>query len=46
VKLPLIVSIPQAGLTVSEQVRQNCALTPEQILADSDEGAAEICDLG
>lgn len=41
-KLPLIVSVPHAGLTVPEEVRDYCALTPEQILADSDEGAAEI----
>lgn len=44
-KLRLIVSVPHAGLTVPEQVRDCCALTPEQILVDSDEGAAEIYDL-
>ena len=44
-KLPLIVSVPHAGLTVPEEVQDYCALTAEQILADSDEGAAEIYDL-
>ncbi|MBW7989144.1 MAG: N-formylglutamate amidohydrolase [Planctomycetes bacterium] len=44
-KLPLIISVPHAGLTVPEEARDYCALTPEQIIADSDEGAAEIYDL-
>jgi formiminoglutamase len=44
-KLPLIISVPHVGLTVPEEARDYCALTPEQILADSDEGAAEIYDL-
>ena len=44
-KLPLIVSVPHAGLTVPEEVRSYYALTPKQILADSDEGAAEIYNL-
>ena len=44
-KLPLIISVPHAGLTVPKEVWDNCALTPKQILADSDEGAAEIYDL-
>lgn len=44
-RLPLIVSVPHAGLTIPEEVRDYCALTPEQILADSDEGAAQIYDL-
>lgn len=44
-KLPLIVSVPHAGLIVPDEVKDCCALTPEQILADSDEGAAEIYDL-
>ena len=41
-KLPLIISVPHSGLRVPQEVRDYCALTPEQILADSDEGAAEI----
>ena len=44
-KLPLIISVPHAGLTVPQEARDYCALTPEQILADSDEVAAEIYDL-
>jgi formiminoglutamase len=44
-KLPLIISVPHAGLTVPEEARDYCALVPEQILSDSDEGAAEIYDL-
>ena len=44
-KLPLIISVPHAGLTVPQEVRDYCALAPEQILTDSDEGAAEIYDL-
>jgi N-formylglutamate amidohydrolase len=44
-KLPLIISVPHASLIVPEEARDYCMLTPEQILADSDEGAAEIYDL-
>ena len=44
-KLPLVVSVPHAGLTVPEEVQSCCTLTPGEILADSDEGAAEIYDL-
>ncbi|MHC4537047.1 MAG: N-formylglutamate amidohydrolase [Planctomycetota bacterium] len=43
--LPLIISVPHAGLTVPQEVSDYCVLSPEQILADSDEGAAEIYDL-
>jgi len=46
VKLPLIVSVPHPGPTVPEQVRRNRVLTPEQIPADSNKGAAEIFHLG
>lgn len=41
-KLPLLISVPHAGLTVPEQVRPYCALTSEQIARASDEGASEI----
>lgn len=44
-KLPLIISVPHAGLTVPQEAQDYCVLSPEQILADSDEGAAEIYDL-
>jgi formiminoglutamase len=41
-KLPLLISVPHAGLAAPEEVSDLCILTPEQILADSDEGAGEI----
>lgn len=44
-KLPLIISVPHAGLTIPEEAADYCALTEKQILADSDEGASEIYDL-
>jgi formiminoglutamase len=43
--LPLIISVPHAGLTVPQEAQDYCALSPEEILADSDEGAADIYDL-
>jgi len=42
VKLPLLVSVPHAGLRVPAEVEPLCALTPEQVAADGDGGAAEI----
>jgi len=41
-KLPLLVSIPHGGLTVPEEVADLNLLTPAQIAADGDEGAADI----
>lgn len=41
-KLPLVVSVPHAGLLVPPEVSLQYALTPEQTAADSDGGAAEI----
>lgn len=43
--LPLLVSIPHAGLTIPHEVRNLCILTPEHIRADSDEDADEIYNL-
>ena len=40
--LPLLVSVPHAGLKIPQEIEQYCALTQEQILDDSDEGAAEV----
>lgn len=40
--LPLLISVPHAGLRVPPEVEQLCLLTPEQIVADGDEGAATI----
>jgi N-formylglutamate deformylase len=42
VKLPLLLSVPHAGLRVPAEVERYCALTPREIAADGDEGAAEI----
>jgi formiminoglutamase len=44
-KLPLLISVPHAGQIIPQEVKDYCALSPGQILADSDEGAAEIYDL-
>jgi len=41
-KLPIAVSNPHAGLYVPALVRDYCRLTPEEIAADGDEGAAQI----
>jgi formiminoglutamase len=44
-KLPLLISVPHAGLKIPPEVEDLCVLTPKQIAADSDEGAATIYDL-
>jgi N-formylglutamate deformylase len=41
-KLPLIISVPHAGQRVPQEAKDHCALSDKEILADSDEGAAEI----
>lgn len=41
-KLPILLSVPHAGLRVPPQVQAVCRLSPEEIAADGDEGAAEI----
>lgn len=41
-KLPLLISVPHAGLVVPEEVAERSVLTPEQIAKDCDVGAAEI----
>ena len=41
-KLPFLVSVPHAGLQIPQEVQDICILTPEDIYADSDSGAAEI----
>jgi formiminoglutamase len=40
--LPLLLSVPHAGLHVPEALRDRCMLTEAEIIADGDEGAAEI----
>lgn len=41
-KLPLLLSVPHAGLNVPPEVEDCCLLTRRQIIEDSDEGAAAI----
>ncbi|MBC8550590.1 MAG: N-formylglutamate amidohydrolase [Candidatus Brocadiales bacterium] len=41
-KLPLLISVPHAGLTIPPEVGPFNLLTSDQIIADGDEGAREI----
>jgi N-formylglutamate amidohydrolase len=41
-RLPLLVSVPHAGLAVPAALAPYCRLTPREIAEDGDEGAAEI----
>ena len=43
--LPLLLSVPHAGLTVPPQAEDYCVLTEREIAEDGDEGAAAIYDL-
>ncbi len=43
--LPLLLSVPHAGLEVPDRLASRCLLTPQQVLVDGDEGAAAIYDL-
>jgi N-formylglutamate deformylase len=45
-KLPLLVSVPHAGLRVPDEVREHCILSARDIERDSDEGASEVYDFG
>lgn len=40
--LPLLVSVPHAGLRVPAEVEALCRLTPKEVADDGDSGAAEI----
>lgn len=40
--LPVLVSVPHAGLSIPEEVETYCRLSREENVADGDEGAAEI----
>jgi formiminoglutamase len=40
--LPLLLSVPHAGLTIPPEVENLCVLTRKEIIEDGDEGAAEI----
>ena len=41
-KLPLIVSLPHAGLEIPDELKDYCILSDEEIVKDGDEGAWEI----
>lgn len=41
-KLPLLASVPHAGLRVPEEVQPYCVLTPTEVAEDGDVGASEI----
>lgn len=41
-KLPLLLSVPHAGLRVPPEAADRCGLSAAQILEESDDGAAEI----
>lgn len=44
-KLPILLSVPHAGLTVPAEAEPYCRLTPDEIAADGDGGASEIYGL-
>ena len=41
-RLPVLLSVPHAGLQIPREVEQHCVLTPGEVLEDSDVGAADI----
>ena len=41
-KLPVLISVPHAGLEIPPEVKDLCILDKQDIIKDSDEGAAEI----
>ncbi len=41
-KLPILLSVPHAGLQIPPEAKPFCILTPDQIIKDGDEGASEI----
>jgi formiminoglutamase len=41
-RLPLLLSVPHAGLRIPDEVKTLCTLSEQDILRDSDEGAEEI----
>ncbi|UCF79152.1 MAG: N-formylglutamate amidohydrolase [Candidatus Eiseniibacteriota bacterium] len=44
-KLPLLLSVPHAGLTIPPEAKPYCRLTSDDVMRDSDEGAAQIYNL-
>jgi N-formylglutamate deformylase len=41
-RLPILLSVPHAGLEVPAELAPRCRLSPEEIVADGDEGARQI----
>lgn len=41
-RLPILVSVPHAGLEIPDEVEDRCILSADDVVADGDEGAAEI----
>ena len=41
-KLPFLISVPHAGLTLPSEVKEICKLTKQEIIEDGDVGAADI----
>ena len=41
---PILLSLPHSGLRIPPEVEDSCLLTPADILADGDEGGAEVYD--
>lgn len=41
-RLPLLISVPHAGIRIPDEVRDICVLSPRQVKRDGDKGAAEI----
>jgi formiminoglutamase len=44
VSLPLLISVPHAGVLIPEEVNNLCLLSHEEIIDDGDEGAGKIYD--
>lgn len=44
-KLPLLISVPHAGLRIPPEVKDLCILSDQDVIDDGDVGAAEIYDL-
>ena len=40
--MPLLISVPHAGLTVPPEAKPYCALTRQQIIEDGDQGAVRL----
>ncbi|MGK7344847.1 MAG: N-formylglutamate amidohydrolase [Candidatus Nitrospinota bacterium M3_3B_026] len=43
--LPLLISVPHAGLSIPAEAQGYASLSPEDIIADGDEGAGEVYDI-